>query len=236
MDTTDQKLLTCYEYCFVVSGFHPNSNLTPVKQPAAATFPAPAVVLPAVAARTISCCPNSHQVLGYWKKSLCVGVQLVLSEFKPVFQSLLQAIFRPSKGAVLSLFWVCFSAAVQAFFRPESTGLFFMVLDDQLLHLKRTSRFAQFGFDFQRVFSLSGQLSVCDIALHFYRCLVGLKGVLLLCSPSPHRSLASSCAQLFFKVSAVADGRFSWCWANKNQLVARCEEPRGCTVFSAFSG
>ncbi|KAK4429175.1 hypothetical protein Salat_1217700 [Sesamum alatum] len=113
---------------------------------------------------------------------------------------------------------------------------FFVVLGDQLLHLKRNSRFAWFGFDFQKVFSLSGKLSVCDIAPHFYRCLVGLERILLPCSPSPHQSLACSCAQLFFKVPVAADGRFSWCWVNKDQPTARRDELQVCTVFSAFSG
>ncbi|KAK4425299.1 hypothetical protein Salat_1723800 [Sesamum alatum] len=42
--------------------------------------------------------------------------------------------------------------------------------------------------------------------------------------------------QLFLKVPTTADGRFSWLWANKNQPIARREELRVCTVFSAFSG
>ncbi|KAK4421759.1 hypothetical protein Salat_2126500 [Sesamum alatum] len=52
-----------------------------------------------------------------------------------------------------------------------------------------------FGSDW-RVFSHTGQLSVSIIAPHFCRCLV----------------------------PAAADGRFSWCWAKKNQPIARHEE------------
>ncbi|KAK4435604.1 hypothetical protein Salat_0723900 [Sesamum alatum] len=113
-----------------------------------------------------------------------------------------------------------------------------MVLGDQLLHLARTSRFARFGFDFQSVFSLFGQLSVSDTAPHFYRCLVGFERVLLSCFPSPHWSLASSCAQLSSRFQLLLLDGVSWCWANKNQPATHREELQVCMVsecFSAFS-
>ncbi|KAK4425449.1 hypothetical protein Salat_1738900 [Sesamum alatum] len=122
--------------------------------------------------------------------------------------------WRPA--ALSELFWVRFGSVFRRhcnlfptevqlllasvfFYVPVGlAGRVFMVLGDQLLHLKRTSRFERLGFDFQKVFNLFGKPSICDIAPHFYHCLVELERFLLSCSPSPHWSLASSYAQLLF--------------------------------------
>ncbi|KAK4434314.1 hypothetical protein Salat_0594200 [Sesamum alatum] len=209
------------------------------------------VVLPAAAGRSLGIfqplvagfCPSFKPFSLKFSAAACAQFCQGSSSWWLVFLQLAtQAFFYPSYGAILGLVFV----AVVTFFRPESScytlsfffvqagfaGLFFMVLGDLLLHLMRTSRFARFGFDFKRVSSLSGQLSVCNIAPHFYRCLVGFEGVLLPCFPSPHRSFL---CPAFLKVPTAANGRFSWCWANKNQPAARREEFQFARFFQPSS-
>ncbi|KAK4434322.1 hypothetical protein Salat_0595000 [Sesamum alatum] len=157
-----------------------------------------AVVLPAAASRSLvlaeqvtSCCLREGRFC-----TVLSHTSGCFPAFPGRFLSELQAFLTGVQCCCLcSVLPSCYT--LRYFFVPAGlAGLFFMVLGDQLLHLMRTSRFARFSFDFQRVSSLSGQLSIYDIASHFYRCLVGFEGVLLPCFPSPHRSLSSSCAQL----------------------------------------
>ncbi|KAK4438949.1 hypothetical protein Salat_0229500, partial [Sesamum alatum] len=174
----------------------------------------------------------SHQSSWLLGKSLCVGVVRVQASF----QSLFQAIFRPSNGVVLCLFWGLFPPPFKPFFRSESSCYTLSLSFVPVTAPWEDLQVCTVWFVFQRVFSLSDHLSITNIAPHFYRCLVGVERVLLPCFPSPHRSLASSCAWLLFKVPDAVDRQFSWWWANKNQLATRREEFQVCMVFSAFSG
>ncbi|KAK4440821.1 hypothetical protein Salat_0417000 [Sesamum alatum] len=155
--------------------------------------------------------------LGYWRTSLCVGVQLVLPEFYCCFGLVLVLLPPPFKPFFQPEF-SCYTLSLSSV--PAGVaGLCFIVLGGQLLHLGRTFRLARFGFVFQRVSSLSGQLSVSDFAPHFYRCSVRVERVLLPCFPSPHRSLASSCAQLSLRFQLLPMDGFHGAVSTRTNLL-----------------